>query len=303
MKLDRASARSLALVARRYTAPAEHKIWQSLDILLSPSYGEYPLIQPNERSDYGKHLEWAKAQAKEAEERHRLALKERVKRIILLTNERRIGLVEEIIIVQRPGANNGIIQLLEFVAPRLKRLVLKARAIHQFQNEWREKNHELMDVKVIGNEMKFKSLTHLTIQRGAIRFVEYLIEIIGRSPNLIYLDADVSDIYKIAEWEDDIFPVFREHLDETNIRQLQLTFGDIVDDVIDDPDNPIILLLHNVPHAERICIHYLGHDDDVERYVCELASGLEDMKVLSLSINISKFCDYIKEGDPGFTSL
>jgi hypothetical protein len=108
---------------------------EKIDLFLHPNHGEYPLVQPHERSGHGVHLKWAKKAAKAAEHRHRKASRERLNLIMLVADRRKMGMIQKVRANPRPGSIRAMIQLLEYVSLNLESLELVGSAYHVFAND------------------------------------------------------------------------------------------------------------------------------------------------------------------------
>lgn len=166
--------------------------------------------------------------------RHRVALKEKVKKILLTGDERRIGLVKRITVIPRPEALQSIVQILELVSLNLKSLKILAPAEHPFQADWRPHSYGTLDMRLCVAEISFGTVTHLHIGKGAIRYVEFLLHLLKCAPTLESLTANIEELSERPNWlNEGTVPDFETSIDQTQLRCLTLAMDDVNYDWID----------------------------------------------------------------------
>lgn len=210
-----------------------------------------------------------------------------------------MGLVQEIKVIPRPRALHSIVQLLGFVSPNLKSLDILAPDKHLFQADWLPDVYDILDVRMLGTELNFKSLTHLYLEKGSVRYHEFVLHLLTCSPNLISLEADLTSIDDHPSWLDSPLPDFNQSLNETQLQYLHLALDDVDPDYMDE--NTAISILEQSPKLKQVSLRYIGVSDLDESIIVSL-SVLEHLSDLHLSYSPNVFCSHLDEETP-FSSL
>lgn len=247
-------------------------------------------------------MDWAIEMAKDAEQRHRAALKGRVRTLLVGLGERRMGMVEKVSVIPREGALLGIMQLLDTVSPTLKRLEVLPQFEHVFDNHWASENDQTLDVRMLSETITFPFLTHLHIDAGAIRFNDYLLLLVSRAPNLISLDADLSGEAEVPDWEEgSMAPLFPNKIGETKLQRVRLVFGD--EDVERDDNYPAGVVLMGSPLLQQACLQDNSNDQDLEHIIAPAIKGSRCLSELDWSITLNDFTHCYSGTDAGLVSL
>lgn len=231
-----------------------------------------------------------------------MGMREKVKRIMLAASERKMAFVGKVSLIQCETANSAIIQVLDFVGPRVRELVLLAPARSIPQDP---KDYDLLDVRMIGANILFPALTHIRIDEGAVHFVDFVVLLIARLPNLISLDVDVGNIISCRWWEehDDILPVFPRHLPSTKLERMRLVFGATVNDYEDH--DAIIAIIQCSHHIQELALIYPDENGSTWPRLIAAVSELEKLLDLEISAHLMTFhCTQARNPKPrGFVSL
>ncbi|KAI9634337.1 uncharacterized protein MKK02DRAFT_39014 [Dioszegia hungarica] len=164
--LDRAGAISLRLTSSAFSNATEEFLWRTIDLCVPPHYGELPSVQPCATSEDKAYREWAEGMAQSAVVKVRAALKDKMRRVALAGDERRMRMVEIIRVMAIPGAVYGFLHTLEIVSSHLKRLELYVPDRYVFDYGWPAGLNETLDFKLIDIGLEFPALTYVYIGRS-----------------------------------------------------------------------------------------------------------------------------------------
>lgn len=107
-------------------------------------------------------------------------------------DEGRWGLVEKLKMVPRAGAVHGIIQLLDFVSPTVKNLVIDAPVKHVFDEQWSPEIYETLDYKLLDCDITFSRLTDLRLAPRSFRHAFFVNRLIDMAPAITAIDIDLT---------------------------------------------------------------------------------------------------------------
>lgn len=223
---------------------------------LGQHYGKLPLILPFAEGGE-RYAAWRKDEDRQEEDRYRLALREKTRKVVLQGGERKLRLVRKLSLTPRPEALGWMISLLDAVSPHLTSLEVKAPS-HLGQRNDNPKQYELFDVKLLDAGISCLLLTHVNIGNRSIHYAETIFLISRLAPNMVSLDVNIDQsMEECGGWEEDILPEMPDEPDGDNkLRFLRLafrdmTFADDVDNLDESRDEHPIPFPEYSPHIRR----------------------------------------------------
>lgn len=150
--LDTPSAIHLAITAKCFTIPAETRNWREVVLLLPPYSGGYPFV--------------ANITQKAAEDMRRLQAKRRTNDLLITGNHRRFGYVREATIETGPNGDHSLVQLLDFVHQRIKKLTIISSTLSYSKQSGCPYTIVWNLLDFVTDRICFDSLTHLDIQHS-----------------------------------------------------------------------------------------------------------------------------------------
>lgn len=247
----------------------DERLWTDLVISLPEYHGERPLIQPYPRQKEwdptGPHWIWCCKQGVEAEEMRRIGLKEKVDRMVIASNERRLGMVRSISCTPRPRANLGIAHLLQLVAPNLQELLLEGPIPHAHPtiNSWRPKLQDTLEAVMSMYPTRFDSLTCLEIGYNTLYHPKFLLSLLNNTPTLTQLDVDLvrPRLFEVPEPDPFVIPSTPLKMN-TKLRNVRFRFADAEDEEDEEVGEVIVEILMHSLLLEQASIAYDGDSDD-----------------------------------------
>ncbi|KAI9633393.1 uncharacterized protein MKK02DRAFT_39088 [Dioszegia hungarica] len=318
--LDRHSGLSLALTCRAFAGPAEARLWQTLELSLSPYYGVSPPIQPHEGAfplaerggafllrhrPYTALEAWAWNQVETAEEAYRTALPGIIDRIIRMADGRRWALVREITAAPRVGAIAGIVRVLRNAAPRLAELHLDEPTSLDALAPIFPADIDTLDYALIRADLHFPFLTYLRLGHDSVRFSDLILLFLHAAPNLTDRDFDTWGLWDLPADAETQMPQLQG---ETKLRRLKMEFADRGRQEETDESSPVLEMLRRSPLVEQLSEGYMDQNVVVYDGLVKTAWTMRGLRDYHWRWEPSDFMDSVvytmgELETPGFTGL
>ncbi|KAI9634336.1 uncharacterized protein MKK02DRAFT_39013 [Dioszegia hungarica] len=275
VQVDHYTALSLARVAPQLTLGAQHGIWRSLDLSVSPYYGQRPSYRPRAVPMLTMALHLAE-EAKGREDIRRAALKRKAEAMARGVAAGRERMVQRIKVVSGTAGSDGALELLRLTAAYLTALEI----IAPFDPEVYS-CEDPIQVRMIHHPLAFPSLRHIQLGRGAIKSSVIISLVCGLAPSLESLSVSI-DSALARSWEpstssSNLTPRINRQLRRLHIESVGASHPNEADQ--SDAVRSILDLLRHSPSVRQLYTNYAGPRLAVDRLVVAI-SDLEDLQTL-----------------------
>lgn len=277
LHLDRASARSLSLVSRVFTAACVAQYWKELPLFVGPE-SELPPGVTNAK--LSGHNVWDVD-----EERHRLT-SERTSAIKKSGNDERLKYVKGIKAVVFPGQNSGlakqIVGVLKLSSKSLQMLDIRTPGRARLYSS----SIGYIDRQIFeyGPKLSFPSLTRVVLGKYSILDVGFIPFLCQYSPNITHLDFAVENNNQPLIFGPHSPPRERKFVRTTKITHLRIHCYDDQDPSVCDEEPTdhcgptVAALLKDSPLIRQLQLDYEPVEDITQLEIGDALHYLQELK-------------------------